>query len=57
MSDRAGQVIVILTTLVVANVRERLAVSKQTTLRYHMESFTLKILNEVDGKEQYHSKI
>ncbi|PNF43544.1 hypothetical protein B7P43_G03931 [Cryptotermes secundus] len=39
--------------LVVAKVRERLAVSKQTTRRVHMESFNLKKLNEVEGKEQY----
>jgi hypothetical protein len=37
--------------LVVTNVRERLAVSKQTTHRVHMERFNLKKLNEVDGKE------
>jgi hypothetical protein len=39
--------------LVVANLR-RLAVSKQTTHRVHMERFNLKKLNEVEGKEQYH---
>ncbi|PNF22162.1 hypothetical protein B7P43_G05764 [Cryptotermes secundus] len=39
--------------LVVAKVRERLAVSKQTTHRLHMERFNLKKLNEVEGKEQY----
>ncbi|PNF33796.1 hypothetical protein B7P43_G10228 [Cryptotermes secundus] len=39
--------------LVVAKVRERLAVSKQTTHRVHMGRFNLKILNEVEGKEQY----
>jgi hypothetical protein len=36
-----------------AKVRERLAVSKQTTHRFHMERFNLKKLNEVEGKEQY----
>jgi hypothetical protein len=36
---------------VTANVRERLAVSKQRTYRFHMEKFNLKKLNEVDGKE------
>ncbi|PNF35790.1 hypothetical protein B7P43_G11761 [Cryptotermes secundus] len=40
--------------LVVAKLRERLAVSKQTTHRVHMERFNLKKLNEVEGKEQYH---
>jgi hypothetical protein len=44
---------VILTYLVVAKVRERLAVSKQTVHRIHMERFNLKILNEVESKEQY----
>jgi hypothetical protein len=39
--------------LVVANVRERLAVSKQTAQRVHLERFNLKKLNEVEGKEQY----
>jgi hypothetical protein len=43
--------------VVVANVRERLAVSKQTTHRVHMERFRLKKLNEVDGKEQYRVEI
>jgi hypothetical protein len=33
-------------------VRERLAVSKQTARRIHMERFNLKKLNEVGGKEQ-----
>ncbi|PNF22675.1 hypothetical protein B7P43_G07120 [Cryptotermes secundus] len=39
--------------LVVAKVRERLAVIKQTTQRVHMERFKLKKLNELEGKEQY----
>jgi hypothetical protein len=39
--------------LVVAKVRERPVVSKQTTQRFHMEMFNLKKLNEVEGKEQY----
>ncbi|PNF40100.1 hypothetical protein B7P43_G10719 [Cryptotermes secundus] len=38
--------------LVVAKVRERLAESKQTPHRVHMERFNLKKLNEVEGKEQ-----
>jgi hypothetical protein len=36
---------------VVAKVRERLAMSKQTKHKFHMERFTLKKLNEVEGKE------
>jgi hypothetical protein len=37
---------------VVAKVRERLAVGKQTAHRIHMERFNLMKLNEVEGKEQ-----
>jgi hypothetical protein len=40
-------------SLVVAKIRERLAVSKQTMQRVHMERFNLKKLNKVEGKEQY----
>jgi hypothetical protein len=43
--------------LVVAKFRERLAVSKQTMQRVHMERFNLKKLNEVEGKEQYRVEI
>jgi RNAse (barnase) inhibitor barstar len=39
---------------VVAKVRERLAVNKQRSQRFHMERFSLKRLNEIEGKEQYH---
>jgi hypothetical protein len=35
--------------LVVAKVRERLAVNKQRSHRFHMERFSLKKLNEVEG--------
>jgi hypothetical protein len=38
--------------LVVANVRERLAVNKQRSHTFHMERFNLKKLNDVKGKEQ-----
>jgi hypothetical protein len=37
----------------VAKVRERLAMSIQTTVRFRKERFSLKKLNEVEGKEQY----
>jgi hypothetical protein len=40
----------------VAKIEETLAVSKQTTSRFHMERFKLKKLNEVEGKEQYRVK-
>jgi hypothetical protein len=39
--------------LVVAKVRGRLAVSKQTAHRVHMERLNLEILNKVEGNEQY----
>jgi hypothetical protein len=42
---------------VVAKVRKRLALSKQTTHRVHMERFDLVKLNKVEGKEQYHVEI
>jgi hypothetical protein len=37
--------------LVVAKIRERLAVSKQTMHKFHTERFNLKKLNEVEDKE------
>jgi hypothetical protein len=33
--------------------RERLAVNKQRSQRFHMERFNVKKLNEVGGKEQF----
>jgi hypothetical protein len=43
--------------LVVAKVRERLAVSKQITQTFDMERFNFKKLDEVEGKEQYRVEI
>jgi hypothetical protein len=43
--------------LVVAKVRERLAVNKQRSYRFRMERFNLKKLNEVEGKEQYRVQV
>jgi hypothetical protein len=43
--------------LAVANVREKLAVSKLTMHRFHMERLSLKKLSEVEGKEQYRVEI
>jgi hypothetical protein len=43
--------------LVVAKVRKRLPVSKQTTHRLHTERFNLKKLNELQGKEKYRVEI
>jgi hypothetical protein len=37
----------------VAQVKERPAASKQSTPSFHMESFNLKKLNEVEDKDQY----
>jgi hypothetical protein len=42
---------------VVAKIRERLAVSKQRSHRFHMERFNLKKLNEVEGKEKYDAEV
>jgi hypothetical protein len=39
--------------LVVAKFRERMAVSKQTAHRIHMEKFNLRKLNEVEAKGRY----
>jgi hypothetical protein len=43
--------------MVVAKVRERLAVNKQRSQRFHMERFNLKKLNEVESKEQYRVQV
>jgi hypothetical protein len=58
MFDHSGQQIVIVATnLVVVKVKERLAVNKQRSHRFHMERFNLKKLNEVEGKEQFRVKV
>jgi hypothetical protein len=38
---------------VVAKVRERPAVNKQGSHKFHMEKFNLRQLNKVEGKEKY----
>jgi hypothetical protein len=43
--------------LVVAKVRERLAVGKQTAQRVHTERFGFKKLNDLESKEQYRVEI
>jgi hypothetical protein len=43
--------VILTTTWWWQKVRERLAVSKQTTHRVHMERVNLKKLNQVEGKE------
>jgi hypothetical protein len=40
-----------------AKLRERIAVNKQRSHRFHMERFNLKRLNEVEGKEQYRVEV
>jgi hypothetical protein len=39
--------------LVVGNVRERLAMKKQSSQRFHMERSNLKKINDVEGKEKF----
>jgi hypothetical protein len=43
--------------LVVAKVREKLAVNKQRSHRFHMESFNLKKLYDVEVKEQFRVEV
>jgi hypothetical protein len=43
--------------VVVAKVRERLAVSKLETQNFDMEMFNHNTLNEVEGKENYNVKL
>jgi hypothetical protein len=40
--------------LVVAKIRERLAMKNHGSHPFHMERFTLKKLNKVEGKKKYH---
>jgi hypothetical protein len=42
---------------VVAKVRERLAVNKQRSHRFHMDRFNLKKLNEVEGNGKYRVEV
>jgi hypothetical protein len=53
MLDHSGQPIVC-PYLVVAKVRERLAVNKQRLRGLHVERFDLETLNKVEDKVQYH---
>jgi hypothetical protein len=57
ISDPSGEWTVLVTTLVVAKVTERLAICKQIKYKFHMERFNLKKPNKVEGKEQYRIKI
>jgi hypothetical protein len=42
---------------VVAKIRERLAVNKPGLHKFHVESFSLKKLNEVEGKVKYRFEV
>jgi hypothetical protein len=43
--------------LAVAKIRERTAVNKQGSHKFHMERFNLKKLNEIEGKEKYRVEV
>jgi hypothetical protein len=43
--------------LVVAKVRERLAVNKQRSHRFHKKRFNLEKLNDVESKKQFHVEV
>jgi hypothetical protein len=43
--------------LVVVKIRERLAVNKQGSHKFHMKRFSLKKLNDVEGKEKYRVEV
>jgi hypothetical protein len=43
--------------VVVAKVRERLVVNKQSSHSFHIERFILKKLNEVEGRERYRFEV
>jgi hypothetical protein len=43
--------------VVAAKVRERLAVNKQRSQRFNMETFNLKKLNDVEDKEQFRDDV
>jgi hypothetical protein len=43
--------------LLMAKIRERLAVNKQGAHTFHMEKFNLKKLNEVEGKDKYRVEV
>jgi hypothetical protein len=43
--------------MMMAKVKERLAVSKQISHRFHMESFSFKNIDDVNSKEQYRVEV
>jgi hypothetical protein len=40
-----------------SKVKERLAVNKQKSHRFHMKRFSLKKFNEVEGREKYRIEV
>jgi hypothetical protein len=59
MSNQSGKQILIVTIVLAAKVRERLAVNKQRIHRFYMERFSLKNLNgeEVKSSIMFRSQI
>jgi len=57
MYSLSGGLIMILITMVVAKVRERLAVSKQAAQDFDVERFNLKKLSKLEVRKQYEIKI
>ena len=57
MYNLSGELIMILITVVVAEVRERLAVSKQEPQEFDVERFNLKKLSDLEVRKQYEIKI
>jgi hypothetical protein len=51
--DHSGHLTDIDNYLVVAEVKERLAMNKQRSHTFHVERFSPKKLSEVEGKQQY----
>jgi hypothetical protein len=43
--------------LALTNIRERIAVNKHRSPKFRMESFYLRMLNEVEGKVKYHVEV
>ena len=57
MYEVSGELTVILISLVVAEFRERLAVSKQVAERFDGERLNLRKLNELEVRKQYQFEI
>jgi hypothetical protein len=57
MYSLSGGLIMILITMVVEKVRERLAISKQAAQDFDVERFNLKKQSELEVRKQYELKI